>query len=157
MRFFETRSLLLPRDGVNVQWGVEPEDTDLTTIEVELARSESPAGPFTKLQVFDPFTTFSFTDKTAPWRPKNFDLYYRLQGVTASTGSVVTSPRHQVDVVVSEYGAAELAGRTVGERARALAEIAHPDVREELRAAAREIGGRGVLVRGTIGDETSSG
>lgn len=72
-------------------------------------------------------------------------------------GSVVTSPRHQVDVVVSEYGAAELAGRTVGERARALAEIAHPDVREELRAAAREIGGRGVLVRGTIGDETSSG
>jgi len=54
-------------------------------------------------------------------------------------GSLVTSPRHQVDVVVSEYGAAELAGRTVGERARALAEIAHPDVRDELRQAAREI------------------
>jgi acyl-CoA hydrolase len=41
--------------------------------------------------------------------------------------------------VVSEYGAAELAGRTVGERARALAEIAHPDVRDELREAARDI------------------
>ncbi len=54
-------------------------------------------------------------------------------------GSLVTSPRHQVDVVVSEYGAAELAGRTVGERARALAEIAHPDVRDELREAARDI------------------
>jgi acyl-CoA hydrolase len=72
-------------------------------------------------------------------------------------GSLVTSPRHQVDVVVSEYGAAELAGRTVGERARALAEIAHPDVREELSAAAREIERRGVLDRGTIGDEAPSG
>jgi acyl-CoA hydrolase len=71
-------------------------------------------------------------------------------------GSLVTSPRHQVDVVVSEYGAAELAGRTVGERAHALAEIAHPEVREELRAAAREIEGRGVLERGTIGDGAAS-
>jgi len=67
-------------------------------------------------------------------------------------GSLVTSPRHQVDVIVSEYGAAELAGRTVTERARALAEIAHPDVREELRAAAGEIEGRGVLSRSAIGD-----
>jgi len=72
-------------------------------------------------------------------------------------GSLVTSPRHQVDVVVSEYGAAELAGRTVGERARALAEIAHPDVREELYAAAREIEGRGVLAQRAIGDEATSG
>lgn len=54
-------------------------------------------------------------------------------------GAIVTSPRHQVDIVVTEYGAAELAGRTVGERARALAEIAHPDVREELLRAADEL------------------
>lgn len=60
-------------------------------------------------------------------------------------GSVVTSPRHQVDVVVTEYGAAELAGRTVGERARALVEIAHPDAREGLRAAAKEVDRLGVL------------
>jgi acyl-CoA hydrolase len=72
-------------------------------------------------------------------------------------GSLVTSPRHQVDVVISEFGAAELAGRTVGERARALAEIAHPDVREGLRAAAREIEAQGVLERGTIGEEAPSG
>ena len=71
-------------------------------------------------------------------------------------GSLVTSPRHQVDVVVSEYGAAELAGRTVGERARALAEIAHPDVREALRAAAGEIERRGVVSPETIEYETSS-
>lgn len=60
-------------------------------------------------------------------------------------GSIVTSPRHQIDVVVTEYGAAELAGRSVGERARALAEVAHPDFRDELLEAAREIDSLGVL------------
>ncbi|MGB0618785.1 MAG: acetyl-CoA hydrolase/transferase family protein [Myxococcota bacterium] len=62
-----------------------------------------------------------------------------------ASGSIVTSPRHQVDVVVTEHGAAELAGRTVGERARALAEIAAPEERDILRAAAREIDAKGVL------------
>jgi len=59
-------------------------------------------------------------------------------------GAVVTSPRHQLDVVVTEFGAAELFGRSVGERARALAEIAHPDERDALRAAARTIDRLGV-------------
>jgi acyl-CoA hydrolase len=54
-----------------------------------------------------------------------------------SPGSIVTSPRHQVDVVVTEYGAAELAGRTVEERAHALAEVAHPDYRSGLVEQAR--------------------
>ena len=61
------------------------------------------------------------------------------------TGAMVTSPRHQVDVVVTEFGAAELAGRTVEERAEALAEIAHPDWRDELMADARALRQRGVL------------
>jgi acyl-CoA hydrolase len=52
------------------------------------------------------------------------------------TGSIVTTPRHQVDIVVTEYGAAELRGLTVRERARALAEIGHPDFRDELLAVA---------------------
>lgn len=47
-------------------------------------------------------------------------------------GTCVTTPRHQVDLVVTEWGVAELQGATVGERARALAEVAHPDFREEL-------------------------
>jgi acyl-CoA hydrolase len=62
-----------------------------------------------------------------------------------TSGSLVTSPRHQVDVVVSEFGVAELAGLTVGERARALAEIAHPFARDELEDAARQIERLGVL------------
>lgn len=47
-------------------------------------------------------------------------------------GSVVTTPRHQVDVVVTEHGAAELSGLSIAERARALASISHPSVRDEL-------------------------
>ena len=51
-------------------------------------------------------------------------------------GSVVSTPRHQVDVVITEFGAAELSGRTIRERARALASIGHPSVRDELLAMA---------------------
>lgn len=50
-------------------------------------------------------------------------------------GSLVTTPRHQVDVVVTEYGVAELSGRTAEERARALAAIAHPEFRPRLLEA----------------------
>lgn len=49
-------------------------------------------------------------------------------------GSRVTTPRHQVDVVITEFGAARLAGLSTGERAEALTAIAHPAVREALRA-----------------------
>jgi acyl-CoA hydrolase len=51
-------------------------------------------------------------------------------------GTTVTTPRHQIDVVVTEYGAAQLRGRTTRERAEALAAIAHPDFRAELKATA---------------------
>lgn len=51
-------------------------------------------------------------------------------------GSVVSTPRHQVDVVITEHGVAELAGRTIRERATALAAIGHPDLRDELLAVA---------------------
>ena len=55
-------------------------------------------------------------------------------------GAVVSTPRHHTGVVVTEYGAADLSGCTVRERAFALAEIAHPDFREELRARAAALG-----------------
>ncbi len=50
-------------------------------------------------------------------------------------GACITTPRHEVDVVVTEYGAAELAQRSEEERADALIAIAHPDFRDELRSA----------------------
>lgn len=51
-------------------------------------------------------------------------------------GAVITTPRHQVDVIVTEFGAAELQGKTVRQRGLALAAIAHPAFREGLREAA---------------------
>lgn len=51
-------------------------------------------------------------------------------------GAVITTPRHQVDVIVTEYGAAELEGKTVRERGEALAAVAHPRFRDDLLAAA---------------------
>ncbi|TQR84961.1 4-hydroxybutyrate CoA-transferase [Mycobacterium hodleri] len=47
-------------------------------------------------------------------------------------GAVITTPRHHVDAIVTEYGVAELEGRTVRERAEALAAIAHPRFRDDL-------------------------
>jgi acyl-CoA hydrolase len=50
---------------------------------------------------------------------------------------VVSTPRHQVDLVITEYGVAELHGRTIRERSVALAAIGHPDFRDELREQAQ--------------------
>jgi len=49
--------------------------------------------------------------------------------------AIVTTSRSDADIVVTEYGIAELRGRTVRERGRALAAIAHPRFRHELEAA----------------------
>ncbi|MFT4050110.1 MAG: acetyl-CoA hydrolase/transferase C-terminal domain-containing protein [Solirubrobacterales bacterium] len=55
-------------------------------------------------------------------------------------GTIVTTPRHQLDIVVTEYGSVDIATMTVAERARAIASIAHPDYRDELERAAAKIG-----------------
>ena len=55
-------------------------------------------------------------------------------------GSVVSTPRHHTGVVVTEFGAADLRGTTVTERAHLLADIAHPNFREELHTAAETLG-----------------
>lgn len=62
-------------------------------------------------------------------------------------GTVITTPRHQVDVVITEYGAAELQGKTVHQRGLALAAIAHPDFRDELVEAAERASGGNSPVR----------
>ncbi len=49
-------------------------------------------------------------------------------------GAAVTTSRNDVDYIVTEYGIAELKGKTLKERARNLINIAHPDFREELKA-----------------------
>jgi acyl-CoA hydrolase/RimJ/RimL family protein N-acetyltransferase len=57
------------------------------------------------------------------------------------------SLRESVDMVVTEYGAASLQGRTVRERAQALIEIAHPDDRPGLVEQAKK---RRILYRDQI-------
>ena len=54
-------------------------------------------------------------------------------------GAVITVPRNYADYIVTEYGIAPMRGRTVRERVNNLIAVAHPDVREELRAAARKL------------------
>jgi acyl-CoA hydrolase len=56
-----------------------------------------------------------------------------------SPGSVVTTARTDMDMVVTEFGVAELRGKSLSERAQALINIAHPKFRDGLQeeAAAR--------------------
>lgn len=59
---------------------------------------------------------------------------------TLTPGAVVTIPRTIADIVVTEYGAAYLRGRTVRQRAQALIAVAHPDFRDPLRSEAHRLG-----------------
>ena len=54
-------------------------------------------------------------------------------------GSMVTIPRAYADYVITEWGVAELCGKTHRERAEALIAVAHPDFRDELKEAAQLI------------------
>ncbi len=55
-------------------------------------------------------------------------------------GSVVTTLKNTVDKVVTEWGVAELRGRSLRERARNLIDVAHPDHRVQLEREARHLG-----------------
>ena len=68
----------------------------------------------------------------------------RRQGVadcrqSCRAGAGVVTTRAHVRTVVTEYGVAELFGRTIRERAAALIAIAHPAARDELAAEARRL------------------
>ena len=62
----------------------------------------------------------------------------RIAPVLAEGAGVVTSRAH-VRTVVTEYGVAELFGRSIRERATALIAIAHPDFRDDLEREARRL------------------
>ena len=69
------------------------------------------------------------------------EVVSRIAGLLPE-GSVVSTPRHHTGVVITEYGAAELTGLTVRERAHLLTDIAHPDFRADLRKVADTIDSR---------------
>ena len=57
-----------------------------------------------------------------------------------TSGALVSTSKNDVDCIVTEYGVAELRGKTLSQRARALIGIAHPKFREELTEAAKKQG-----------------
>ncbi|MBI3761973.1 MAG: acetyl-CoA hydrolase/transferase family protein [Chloroflexi bacterium] len=65
----------------------------------------------------------------------------RLSKIVASLkpGAGVTTTRNDVHFVVTEFGVADLYGRTIRQRARALIDIAAPEFRDELERQAREL------------------
>jgi 4-hydroxybutyrate CoA-transferase len=67
----------------------------------------------------------------------------RVSRITPSfpPATVFTLPRAFVHYVVTEYGVAKLAGKSLRERARELVAVAHPDFRGELSAEARRMYG----------------
>ncbi len=58
---------------------------------------------------------------------------------TLTPGSGVITTRNDVHYVATEYGVADLFGRTIRDRARQLVEIAHPSFRAELAEAAEKL------------------
>jgi acyl-CoA hydrolase len=67
----------------------------------------------------------------------------KVSRIAATLSGPVTTARSEVDVIVTEFGAAELKGQTLAERARRLVRIAHADFREELDRSAHDIVRRG--------------
>jgi acyl-CoA hydrolase len=67
----------------------------------------------------------------------------KISRIAAALSGPATTARSEVDVIVTEFGAAELKGQTLAERARRLVAIAHPDFREELDRTAHAIKRRG--------------
>ena len=66
-----------------------------------------------------------------------------LSKIVPTLSGPVTTARTEVDVIVTEFGAAQLKGQSLAERTKRLIAIAHPDFREELNKAAFEIRNRG--------------
>jgi 4-hydroxybutyrate CoA-transferase len=62
----------------------------------------------------------------------------RIAAMLKQGAGVVTSRNH-VRYVITEYGVADLYGKTIRQRARQLINIAHPDFRAELEQQARDL------------------
>jgi acetyl-CoA hydrolase len=54
-------------------------------------------------------------------------------------GAGVVTTRSHVHYIITEHGIADLYGKSVRQRARALIDIAHPQFREDLEKAARDL------------------
>ncbi len=69
----------------------------------------------------------------------------KLSRVVARLTGPVTTARSDADVIVTEFGAAELRGQPLAERVTRMIAIAHPDFREALEREAHEMLRRGAF------------
>lgn len=72
----------------------------------------------------------AFLCMTSTYTDRAGQLHSRI--VPTFNGDIVTSPRSQIYYIATEFGIANLAGRSTWERAEALISLAHPDFRDEL-------------------------
>lgn len=79
----------------------------------------------------------SFICMPSTFKAKDGTLKSRIQPVL-TPGAIVTDPRTAVHMLVTEYGIANMKGKSTWERAEALIGLAHPDFREELIQKATE-------------------
>jgi len=75
---------------------------------------------------------------TSSFKDKDGTLKSRIVP-TLPVGSIVTVPRTQGHIFVTEYGKADVAGRSTWERAERLINIAHPDLRDGLIEDAKKM------------------
>lgn len=63
-----------------------------------------------------------------------------VSSIVPALAGPVSISRADAGIIVTEYGAADLRGKTLAERARAMLGIAHPDLRDALERDARSAG-----------------
>jgi acyl-CoA hydrolase len=78
----------------------------------------------------------AFICLTSTFKDKQGQLHSRI--VSDFNGDIITVPRTQAYYIVTEFGAVNLAGRSLWERAERLISVAHPDFRDELIKKAEE-------------------
>jgi acyl-CoA hydrolase len=79
----------------------------------------------------------SFVAITSTFANKDGSLASRIKPIL-TPGSIVTDPRTATHMIVTEYGIANMKGKSTWERAEALIAIAHPDFKDKLVEAAQE-------------------
>jgi butyryl-CoA:acetate CoA-transferase len=80
----------------------------------------------------------SFIAMTSTFTSKDGKMASRIKPIL-TPGSIVTDPRTATHMVATEYGIANMKGKSTWERAEALIAIAHPDFRDELVKSAEEM------------------
>lgn len=81
----------------------------------------------------------SFVCCTSTYKDKEGRAHSRIR-LSLPQYSVVTDPRAEMHCLATEWGIADLAGRSIWERAERIINVAHPDFRDELFRGAEELG-----------------